>query len=121
MMTKHWLKIISLPALLVMALYAPNALADDDYDDDDDYRPRSSQKATYKTSKQASQKYISRQKAGQIARAQVKGSRVKSIDFDSNDDGYGATYDVEVVAGRAEYDVKINAKTGKVIYKRRDR
>lgn len=120
MTTKHWLKIVSLPALLVMALYAPSALADDDYDDDD-YRPRSSQKATYKTSKQATQKYISRQKAGQIARAQVKGSRVKSIDFDSNDDGYGATYDVEVVSGRAEYDVKINAKTGKVIYKRRDR
>ena len=105
-------KKLSLIAVMLSAtLLAPVAMADDDYDDDDRH---------YRTS-QAKTNYISRQKAGEIARSRVKNSRVKKIDFDG-DDNYGAVYEVELIVGRGvEYDVKINARTGKVIYVRRDR
>ena len=113
-------KKLSLIAVMLSAtLLAPVAMADDDYDDDDRH---------YRTS-QAKTNYISRQKAGEIARSRVKkitsthvkNIRVKKIDFDG-DDNYGAVYEVELIVGRGvEYDVKINARTGKVIYVRRDR
>lgn len=90
--------------------FAPVAMADDDYDDDD----------RVSVTQQKKGNYISSQKAKQIAQSRVKGT-VKSIDFDRNDDGYGATYDVEIRNSKGlEYDVKINAKTGKVIYVKRD-
>lgn len=79
---------------------------------DDDYQERRAQT-------QNKNNYISAQKAGQIARSRVKNSRVRKIDFD-HDDRYGAVYEVDLVSGRTEYDVKINAKTGKVIYVKRD-
>lgn len=59
-------------------------------------------------------KYISHQKAGQIAKNRVKNSRIIKVEFD-HDDGI-ATYQIELrTTSGVEYDVKINAKTGKVI------
>lgn len=100
----------TLACLLSAVFVAPVAMADDDYDDDDRHR---------RTQVQNKGNYISAQKAGQIARSQVKNSRIKSIDFD-HDGRYGAVYEVELYAGHSEYDVKVNAKTGKVIYIKRD-
>lgn len=65
--------------------------------------------------------YISAQKAGQIARSRVKDGRIHKIEFD-DDDSHGVVYEVEIVTNRGvEYDVKINAKTGNIIYVRADR
>lgn len=106
-----------LAIILAMSVSIPlTAAADDDYDDDD-YRPRQSQKHQTKRSSKSTKTIISRQKAGEIARRQIKGARVLSIDYD--DDGV-AVYEVDVVSGRAKYDVKINAHTGRVIRVKRD-
>lgn len=102
---------ISFLLLISVVFSITTVWADDDYDDDD-YRER-------RVYAQKKVNYISAQKAGQIARSRVKNSRVRKIDFD-HDDRYGAVYEVDLVSGRAEYDIKINAKTGKVIYVRRD-
>lgn len=81
----------------------PAMLADDD-DDDDDRRIYQQNKA----------QYISKQKAIQIAKNRVKNSQVKKAKFD-HDNGV-ATYKVELrTKSGVEYDVKINAKTGKII------
>lgn len=96
-------------AILAALTVAPIAMADDD----------NHRHTTHASAKKGG--YISAQKAGQIARSRVKNSRVQKVEFDG-DDNYGAVYEVELVAGRGvEYDVKINAKTGKVIYVRADR
>lgn len=59
--------------------------------------------------------YISKKQAGQIAQKQIKNSKVKKVEFD-HDSHYGATFDVELVNAQGmEYDVKVNAKTGKII------
>lgn len=111
----------TLLATLALSVSAP-AMADDDYDDDD-YRPRRAQPAKAYSGKAQSgrQAVISRQRAGQIAKSQVKGGRVTDIDYDSYDDDYGtATYEVDVISGRNKYEVKINAVTGKVIRVKRD-
>lgn len=77
--------------------------------DDDDRRIYQQNKA----------QYISHQKAGQIAKNRVKNSRVVKVEFD-HDDGI-ATYQVELRTNSGiQYDVKINAKTGKVIRVERD-
>lgn len=79
---------------------------------DDDVRPRQAQKAT-----------ITSEQAKKIATAteKTKGGRVMDIEYDAHDDDYGvATYDVEVVSHHTQYDVKINAKTGKIIHVKRD-
>lgn len=119
-MTVNFKKLLAVFALSSVVCYAPNALADDDWDDDD-YRPRHSQTQAKQHRKNThANRYISRQKAGQIAKSRVKGSSVRSIDFDRNDDGRGAVYEVELNSPRGQYDVKINAKTGAVISVRRD-
>lgn len=102
----------------------PVVLADDDDDnrrvyqqkptssvvvdnDDDDNNDRH----VYKQNKV---QYISKQKAIQIAKKRVKNSQVKQVQLD-NDDGV-ASYKVELrTKSGVEYDVKINAKTGKII------
>ncbi len=115
-------KIFAIFALSSAIVYAPSALADDDWDDwdDDDYRPRRTQSYQTRHRAKTHTTYISRQRAAQIARSRIKGSSVRSIDFDSNDDGRGPVYDVELNSPSGRYDVKINARTGGVIYVRRD-
>ena len=46
------------------------------------------------------------------------GGRVKDVDFDY-DDGY-PHYDVEIVKNGREYDVKVDARSGRVRSVRRD-
>lgn len=101
-------KLMAALAIAVTTLtIAPAALADDDDDD----RPRVYQKHQVK--------YISQQRAVQIAKQRVKNSHVKRVKLD-RDDGV-ANYKVELrTRSGVEYDVKINARTGKVIYVDRD-
>ena len=63
--------------------------------------------------------FISREKAAQIAADAVGGGFVKDVDLER---GFGSPYyEVEVIDSRGrEYEVNINAKTGRVISKRRD-
>ncbi len=121
-MTINLKKIFAIFALSSAIVYAPSALADDDWDDwdDDDYGPRRTQSYQTRHRAKTHTTYISRQRAAQIARSRIKGSSVRSIDFDSNDDGRGPVYDVELNSPSGRYDVKINARTGGVIYVRRD-
>lgn len=121
-MTINLKKIFAIFALSSAIVYTPSALADDDGDDwdDDDYRPRRTQSYQTRHRAKTHTTYISRQRAAQIARSRIKGSSVRSIDFDSNDDGRGPVYDVELNSPSGRYDVKINARTGGVIYVRRD-
>ena len=60
-----------------------------------------------------SSKYIGEAKAKSIALKKAPGATIVKIEFD-NDDGV-AVYEIEMKKGIYEYDVKINAKTGKVI------
>lgn len=63
--------------------------------------------------------YISQERAAQIARQAVKGGRVTGVEFDH--DRRDDHFDVEVrTADGREYDVKIDARSGKVRYVKRD-
>lgn len=97
-------KLVSALALSTVALTtAPMVMADDDY--------------IYQQNKA---QYISHEKAAQIAKAQVKDSQVKNVEFDY-ESYHGATFDVELFTGQGiEYDVKVDAKTGKVLKVKRD-
>lgn len=57
--------------------------------------------------------YIGREKARQIALAQVPGAVVVKIEFDK-DDGV-PVYEVELIKDEFEYEIKIHAKTGKIL------
>lgn len=76
--------------------------ADNDYDD---LHERKIQRSVKISSAQA--KKIALQSVG-------KNSRLKSIDFDTDGRPH---YDVEVLKGRTEYTVKVDARTGKVYSK----
>mgnify|MGYP000895835683 CR=1 FL=1 len=63
--------------------------------------------------------YISFDKAAEIAAQAVKNGRVKDVEFDK--DWKGDHFDVEVFDENGqEYEVIIDAKTGKVLSNRRD-
>lgn len=64
--------------------------------------------------KQNKAQYISLAKAGEIAKAHVKGSAVKQVKFD-HDSTYGAHFDVDVATAQGDYDVSVDAKSGKVL------
>ena len=112
---KHTL-ITALSAFALLAA-APAFADDDDWYDDDDYRPRYSQSHKAKKAKRSHGRYIGHAQAGRAALARV-GGRVKDIDFD-RDDGY-PHYDVEIVKRGREYKVKVDARTGRVVSVRRD-
>jgi peptidase propeptide and YPEB domain protein len=63
--------------------------------------------------------FITHERAAQIARQAVKGRCVTSVEFDheARDDHFDV--DVRTADGR-EYDVKIDARSGKVRYVKRD-
>ena len=99
-------------------LAAAPAFADDDnWYDDDDYRPHYSQSYKAKRSKYGHGRYISYAQARRAALSRI-GGRVKDIDFD-RDDGY-PHYDVEIIKRGREYNVKVDARTGRVVSVRRD-
>ncbi len=111
---KHTL-IAALSAFALLA--AAPAFADDDDWYDDDYRPRYSQSYKAKRSKYAHSRYISYAQARRAALSRI-GGRVKDIDFD-RDDSY-PHYDVEIIKRGREYNVKVDARTGRVVSVRRD-
>lgn len=64
--------------------------------------------------------YITYEKAAKIATDAVgRGARTKEVDFEHNRVG-GAYFEVEVFGHDGEYDVVVDAKTGRVLSKRRD-
>lgn len=79
-------------------------------------RLRSSLRKSYQ--KNQSQ-YISHEQAAQAAVAQVTGGQAGDVDFEYNP-WRGAHFDVEVYGQNGEYDVIVDAKTGKVLSVRRD-
>lgn len=100
-------------ALSALLLAAP-AAADNDWDDG--YHHSHKAKKSGKKSRQR-QGFISPDQARRAALARV-GGRVKDVDFDY-DDGY-PHYDVEIVKNGREYDVKVDARSGRVRSVRRD-
>ena len=63
--------------------------------------------------------YIGGQRAAAIAKAKVGGGKIDDIDLEHSR-RYGAYYEVDVDNCRGEYEVRVNAKTGKVISVHRD-
>lgn len=61
----------------------------------------------------SSSKYIGAAKAKEIALKKVPGATVVKVEFD-HDDGM-AVYEVELIKGNYEYELKINAKNGAII------
>ncbi len=57
--------------------------------------------------------YIGVEKAKSIALSKAPGATVVKVEFDK-DDGV-AVYEVDMVEGRYEYEVEINARTGKIL------
>lgn len=99
-------QLIATATLSTVAMFtAPMAMADND-----DYIYQQNQAS-----------YISHEKAGQIAQAQVKGSMIEDVEFEHSQ-YRGAYFDVELVTQNGmEYDVKVDAKTGKVLLVKQDR
>lgn len=62
-------------------------------------------------------KYITSQQAVAAAKAAVKG-KVTDVDFDR--DSRRPHYDVDIVSNRKKYELKVDARTGKVYQKRVD-
>lgn len=103
-------KLAVLLAVSCMTVALP-ALADDDWDDDDERDVR--------YGRQVCADYIGRQRAAAIALSRVVG-RVKDIDLEYSR-RWGAYYDVEIKKRRGrKYKVKVNARNGHVISIRRD-
>ena len=108
-------KYLSAAALALSALLlAAPAAADNDWDDG--YHHSHKAKKSGKKSRQR-QGFISPDQARRAALARV-GGRVKDVDFDY-DDGY-PHYDVEIVKNGREYNVKVDARSGRVRSARRD-
>ena len=63
--------------------------------------------------------YISRAKAVAIAKARVGGGKVDNVDFERSR-RHGAYYEVDIENRKGEYEVRVNAQTGKVISVQRD-
>ncbi|MDO4777067.1 MAG: PepSY domain-containing protein [Cardiobacteriaceae bacterium] len=93
----------NLLALMAAATIATPALADDDY----------------RYYEQNRSQYISHDQAAEAAlKAVGKNGRVMEVEFDH--DWHGDHFDVEVLAEGREYDVIVDAKTGKVLSSRLD-
>lgn len=63
--------------------------------------------------------YISRAKAVSIAKTRVGGGKVDNVDFERSSH-HGAYYEIDIENRKGEYEVRVNAKTGKVISVHRD-
>ena len=100
---------LALSALLLAAPAAADNASDDGYHH---YKAKKSGKKSRQR-----QGFISPDQARRAALARV-GGRVKDVDFDY-DDGY-PHYDVEIIKNGREYDVKVDARSGRVRSVRRD-
>ena len=63
--------------------------------------------------------YISRAKAVSIAKARVGGGKVDNVDFERSSH-HGAYYEIDIENRKGDYEVRVNAQTGKVISVQRD-
>ena len=63
--------------------------------------------------------YISRAKAVDIAKARVGGGKVDNVDFERSR-RHGAYYEIDIENRKGDYEVRVNAQTGKVISVQRD-
>lgn len=63
--------------------------------------------------------YISRAKAVAIAKARVGGGKVDNVDFERSR-RHGAYYEIDIENRKGDYEVRVNAQTGKVISVQRD-
>ena len=63
--------------------------------------------------------YISRAKAVAIAKARVGGGKVDNVDFERSR-RHGAYYEIDIENRKGDYEVRVNAQTGKVISMQRD-
>ena len=63
--------------------------------------------------------YISRAKAVAIAKARVGGGKVDTVDFERSR-RHGAYYEIDIENRKGDYEVRVNAQTGKVISVQRD-
>ena len=68
----------------------------------------------------AAQSKISLQQAITIGNKTVKGDIV-SIEFDQNDYSTGGTYEIKTISSNTEYEIKIDADTGKVLSAEQER
>ena len=68
----------------------------------------------------AAQSKISLEQAVVIAKKAVKGD-VISADFDQNDHSASGNYEVNIVANNTEYEVKIDANSGKVLSSKQEK
>ncbi|WFF38813.1 PepSY domain-containing protein [Moraxella nasibovis] len=92
-------KLLTALTLAATAITAAPAMADDDA-------------RIYERNKA---QYITHDKAGEIAKSHVNGSVVKKVEFDHSR-RLGAHFDVDVITAQGvEYDVSVDAKTGKVL------
>lgn len=91
-----------------MSIAAP-AFADDDWYDDDEIHYS-----------QNRQNFISHEQAAKAAKAKIgAGAHVTDVEFEKKYNG--AFFDVEVINAKGqEFDVRVDAKTGKIIYAKRD-
>ncbi|MDE4455031.1 PepSY domain-containing protein [Psychrobacter sp. DAB_AL62B] len=68
----------------------------------------------------AAQSKISLEQAIVIAKKTIKGD-VVSADFDQHDHSAGGNYEVKIVANNTEYEVKIDANSGKVLSNKQEK
>lgn len=88
-----------------------------------DYEKERASKEDLATPSEDSTKYISLDEAKKIAlkRARVNASKATFTKSKLGTDGKSAHYDIEFTAGNYEYEVEVNAKTGKVTDYEKDR
>ena len=68
----------------------------------------------------AAQSKISLEQAIVIAKKTIKGD-VVSADFDQHDHSAGGNYDVNIVTNNTEYEVKVDANSGKVLSSKQEK
>ena len=68
----------------------------------------------------AAQSKISLEQAIVIAQKTIKGD-VVSADFEQHDHSEGGDYDINIVASNTEYEVKVDANSGKVLSSKREK
>ncbi|MDO4997524.1 MAG: PepSY domain-containing protein [Neisseria sp.] len=97
------MKKLTLTLLAAAALFSTtSALADDD-------------RAYYEKNRAS---FISHDAAAKAAVAAVGGGRVKEVDFENK--GSRAVFEVEILGNSGEWDVIVDAKTGKILSRTQD-
>lgn len=112
-MKKSWLTAL-LAAFAFASVSAP-ALADNDWDDDDDDRPRK----TRVVKKAQKQNKISMERAKIIAKSKFKGARITDADLEQRNGR--PHYQVDLKDRHHDYEVWIDANTGKITHSHKER